>query len=143
MFHVCPRKPVRARSESGGLSLWTCLCSSAFPAHYFLVASLLPCCSVLERKEMDSVCRWGSAAFSALRASTFVFSSAPRPVSWKLISEVEIRTVKGREFWCGTIFRSNQGNSQHNPDRAGAPGMASCRRLFRSHFVNFFASFST
>lgn len=99
LFHICPRNPVCARSESGSLLLWTCLSALAFPAQHFLVANVLLCCFVLEGREIDHVCRWGRA----LTAPTLAFLPAPSLLSWKLISEVEIRTVKGRKSWCGEI----------------------------------------
>lgn len=72
----------------------------------------------------------------------FVFSSVPRLASQRLISEMEVRVVKGRDSWCGQIFRSNWGSSQRDPDRSHVPGIASCRLLCRNRFINLVVSFS-
>lgn len=98
--------------------------------------------SSLEGRRWMASADGARAAFSAVRATTFIFSSAPRLASQRLIFKLEVRTVKGRDSWGSKIFRSNQGNSQHNPGRSCVPGMALCTLLFRNHFVNFFASFT-
>lgn len=111
--------------------------SPALPHRRLLSTLLCPW-----REGDGSPLQTGPGLLSQLWEQPHLSSLQHRGVSWKLIFEMEIRTVKGRESWPVEIFRSNHGKPQHNPERACVPGMASCRLLFRSHFVNFFASFS-
>lgn len=55
-------------------------------------------------REGDRSClQMGQGWFLSPDSTHFSLLPSPRLLSWKLLSEVEIRTVKGRESWCGEI----------------------------------------
>lgn len=112
----------------------------SLPSTSLQVVSSLPCFVLGQRRWIVSAD--GPVLLPQPSEQPHLSSLQHQDIAWKLIFEMEIRTVKGRESWHVDIFRSDQGTPQQNPDRAYVPGMASRRLLFRSSFINFFASFS-